>query len=282
MNKKNSMCPVVAGIVTFNPDIDRLKQNIEAVYSQVDMIIIVDNHSNNVENIIGLVNKYNYTRIVCNTDNCGIAKALNQILGYADDNDAEWVLTLDQDSVVFEGLVQNYLKYIKLPKVGMMTCNIIDRNKVDYSTKENGKEYIEVDKCFTSGCFTKVSAWKEAGGFDERMFIDYVDYDLCLSIREKGYRIIQIAFDGILHELGHSKNVKFLGRKWVVSNHSPFRKYFIVRNRLYYIQKHATFLNVWLERRHLLGFIVLTIFREPNKMKNIKAMTKGLIDYWKM
>lgn len=274
--------PVFAGIVTYNPDIDRLRQNIEAINRQVDKVVIVDNNSKNIELIINLVDKYCNASIIRNDSNLGIAKALNQIMEVASKNNAEWVLTLDQDSVVSNGLVEEYWKYVNVENVGMLTCIIKDRNTDGYKVGVSGEKYSEVERCFTSGCFTKVEAWRKVGGFDEKMFIDYVDYDLCLSIREAGYIIIRVNIEGLLHELGNSKDVRFLGRNWVVSNHSSFRKYYIVRNRLYYIKKHANSLNTLLEMRHLLGFITLTMFREPNKLNNLKAILKGLRDYKKM
>ena len=40
-----------AGIVTYNPDITRLVENINAIYNQVDNVIIVDNNSKNIAEI---------------------------------------------------------------------------------------------------------------------------------------------------------------------------------------------------------------------------------------
>ena len=282
METEKALSPVVAGIVTFNPDIDRLRLNLDAVTAQVNKLIIIDNHSGNVNDIKQAIGDYHNVFLVPNEDNFGIAKALNQIMDHASKSGAQWVLTLDQDSVISSGLVQAYLEKTDIPSLGILTCLIKDRNAVGYEAKASDRDYEQVERCITSGSFIRVAAWEDVGGFDEKMFIDYVDYDLCMSLREKGYSIIRINYEGLLHELGHSKDIHFLGKNLVIHNHSSVRKYYIVRNRAYYIKKHAGILNVWAERRHLLGFIVLTVFKEPNKASNIKAMLKGLIDSGKM
>ena len=92
---------VLAGIVLYNPDEDRLVENIQAVVGQVDETILIDNNSSNIEKIKKRVNELNYNiNIIENSKNNGIAFALNQILEYAIDNNYEWFLTLDQDSVI--------------------------------------------------------------------------------------------------------------------------------------------------------------------------------------
>ena len=42
---------IAAGIVLYNPDIDRLKKNLEVIESQVEKVFLVDNHSNNLEEV---------------------------------------------------------------------------------------------------------------------------------------------------------------------------------------------------------------------------------------
>ena len=42
---------IYAGIVTFNPDIERLKQNINAISIQVDQVVVFDNGSDNQEKV---------------------------------------------------------------------------------------------------------------------------------------------------------------------------------------------------------------------------------------
>ena len=73
--KKIRIC---AGIVTYNPDIELLIKNINAISDQVNKVIIVDNGSINWNNWSNRILSKN-VEIIRNRNNDGIAKALNQI-----------------------------------------------------------------------------------------------------------------------------------------------------------------------------------------------------------
>ena len=98
---------LVAGIVTYNPDINRLAENLESIASQVDRIIVVDNGSTEWDSIAATVEHYSALS-VRNATNLGIASALNQMATKALELGSKWLLTLDQDSVCSEGLVADY------------------------------------------------------------------------------------------------------------------------------------------------------------------------------
>ena len=53
-----SVTRISASIVTFNPDIDRLKENLDAISSQVHAVYLVDNGSENADEIASLVKGY--------------------------------------------------------------------------------------------------------------------------------------------------------------------------------------------------------------------------------
>ena len=82
----------VAGIVVFNPDMVRLKENIEAIIPQVETVIVIDNGSKDENEIPSFLEAYKSTVCIRNAENMGIAKALNQIVNKADELGYEWVL----------------------------------------------------------------------------------------------------------------------------------------------------------------------------------------------
>ena len=153
----------LAGIVLYNPDIQRLKENISAIRNQVDQIVFVDNGSTAPEQYQFLLDASDI--IIRNIKNEGIAAALNKILQYAKEHQFDWFITLDQDSVCKEGLIAKYSKYIELPAVGILTCNIIDRNFGIANTID--KEYYEINNCITSASFCNTAVLAAIGGFDE-------------------------------------------------------------------------------------------------------------------
>ena len=68
---------ISAGIVLFNPDIKRLKENIDAVIVQCTHVYLVDNGSGNIDEVLELLKKYKKSKIsvICNAKNHGIAKS---------------------------------------------------------------------------------------------------------------------------------------------------------------------------------------------------------------
>lgn len=270
---------MLAGIVLFNPDIERLKANIESIYYQVGTLVLVDNCSKNILEIRNLIKSYSKCVLICNSENRGIAYALNQIVEEADKNGEKWCITLDQDSVCEGNLVAQYEKYSSLPNVAMLCCNIRDRNfEYDNGVIEADTEYKEVKTCITSGSAISVEAWKLVGGFDVVMFIDKVDTDMCYGLRESGYSIYQILFYGILHEIGVSTRKKnILGKEIVIFNHSTFRCYYIVRNHIYLARKHKKYMNTRKIYKAAYHRILIRFIFEDNKIEKFVAGIKGLI-----
>lgn len=81
-----------AGIVSYNPDIKRFKENIDSILSQVDKLIIIENGSRESDKIIKIIKSYdeNCVKLVVNSKNMGIARALNQIRVCAEKENYKW------------------------------------------------------------------------------------------------------------------------------------------------------------------------------------------------
>ena len=90
---------IPVGIVTYNPDIVRLRENINAVYNAAAVVIIADNGSVNSKEIQTLISEYDRIVFLSNDVNKGIAAALNQLCEEAVNRKYSYILTLDQDSV---------------------------------------------------------------------------------------------------------------------------------------------------------------------------------------
>lgn len=272
---------ISAGIVLFNPDIKRLKENIDAVIIQCTHLYLVDNGSGNVDEVKGLLNQYNQSKIsiLWNRENQGIAKALNQLTSAAQKEGFDWILTLDQDSVVPSNIVGEFEKYINNSSVGILCPIICDRNKGE-EIKIN-EDCTEIDECITSGSLLNIKAWSEIGGFDERMFIDGVDFDICYRLRQRGYKIYCIHSVVLLHELGHIEYHRFLFWKVLVKNHSAFRKYYIARNIIYTAKKRRSTLLVVKGLLQEIKMIGIVIFYEEDKLNKIRCICRGIYDGFK-
>lgn len=269
-----------AGIVTYNPDITRLEQNIKAISPQVDRVIIADNHSDNVNDIISLCKEYN-VEVLLNKSNKGIAFALNEIMEYSYEKGYKWCVTLDQDSVCSHNLIKEADGLLSRNDIAEIAPLIYEAKTGDtpkLDAKPNGNKYQIVPKCITASTLTNVPIWKKTGGFDNKLFIDYVDYDYSLKVREKGYKIIRMNNVRLNQELGNSEFHKTIFGKIRVANHSAFRKYYICRNIVIFIKKHHKNINVTKEVLRIAKTLGLTILFEDDKSNKIKACNKGIID----
>ena len=191
----------------------------------------------------------------------------------------DWILTLDQDSVVPSNIVGEFEKYINNSSVGILCPIICDRNK-DEEIKIN-EDCTEIDECITSGSLLNIKAWSEIGGFDERMFIDGVDFDICYRLRQRGYKIYCIHSVVLLHELGHIEYHRFLFWKVLVKNHSAFRKYYIARNIIYTAKKRRSTLLVVKGLLQEIKMIGIVIFYEEDKLNKIRCICRGIYDGFK-
>ena len=267
---------IAAGIVLYNPDLQRLEENITAIIGQVSNLILIDNNSDNIAGIQRIQSKYSNSLLVRNTKNEGIAFALNQIVKEVNKLKAVWAITLDQDSVAPGNMVSEYVKYIDKKDVGLITCLIDDRNVGRAKTDTGVIEPItEVNSCITSGSMLNVNTAFKVGGFDERFFIDIVDFDFCKRIRLSGYKILRVNAVSLLHEVGHSTKKRFLGKEIVVFNHSPLRNYYRTRNRILYGRKYGELLTSFKKTSRRFFWVLLF---EKNKIKNFAFIIKAYFD----
>ena len=137
------------------------------------------------------------------------------------------------------------------------------------------KDVEIVDACITSGSLLRLSAWIKIGGFWEELFIDMVDFDLCWSLGEAGYKILRVNNQTLLQEIGKAKRVRFLGKENVVYNHNPKRCYFIIRNTIAVGRKHNRIKQCW---RWVIKRILLINLFELNRWAKNKMMAKGVFD----
>lgn len=278
-------CLFYAIIVTYNPDLNILKTNVENLFEQGFKIIIIDNNSNNIEKFSGL----DSIKIIRLTENMGIAYALNKGMEAALQKGATWVLALDQDTKVADNLLEEYKKFIDLPNVAALSPRVIKKGlPIDNSDCDS---VIEINKCPTSGFFMKTSLWDQVGRYDDWMFIDYVDYDMCAKLKVNGYHIYRVNTTYIIQNLGKIKvnqklykigslfHLKKISNFAITYNHNSIRNYYFVRNGLYYIHKYNKFIDKRYEIKFIIKWELKKLILEPNKKLTIKSIINGYKDY---
>ncbi len=268
LNEENKK--IVAGIVLYNPELKRLEENIGHIVCQVDGVLLFDNGSANINEIETLIRQMPQgITLIKENANIGIASALNRLCGYAEKQGYQYIITLDHDSVCPRDLIKVLVDDLR-PDVAVVGPNIIYRGNESFAVRKS--EVESVDWVITSASLTSLAAWREIGGFDETMFIDGVDRDFCIRAKRKGYSILKDYKAELLHELGNLKCRKVFGRTVYVTNHSPLRKYYMVRNAVYLDRKHG-------EKRRfsvIAKNLIKTLLFENKKIEKFKAMAKGI------
>lgn len=281
-------CNCIAGITTYNPKIERLQLNVEAIMNQVKEVLIIDNASDNIRQIESIFFKYENLRIIKNKSNMGIAYAMNIIGKYASNNGYDWFLTLDQDSVCPANLVEIYAQYID-SNVGIIAPYIHFNNSfISQLLHLNNNEIIDerkvktVDYVISSGQFIQTKVWEKVDGFWEYLFIDYVDQEFCFHVSKMGYKILQIRDIELSHEPGIP--VKVMGI--MTAKQSAFREYYWARNsRIVYWMYKKEYMNAigrlpfWSSMKRVANVILV---RENIAIK-LKAIFAGIVDahFWK-
>lgn len=263
----NKIC---TGIVTYNPDILKLESNIKSIIKQTSKIIILDNASKNYDEIENMILKKYSIDVIRNCENLGIAKALNQLCEKATNENYDWILTLDQDSISPNTLIENLTKYTERD-VAIVAPNIVYKNNESFAIQKKGVEHVEW--VITSASLTNLKLWSKIK-FDENLFIDGVDRDYCTRANRLGYKIVKDFDIELLHELGNLKCIKIFGKTIYITNHSPFRKYYMIRNVIYLDKK----LNQNRSFKYISKNILKTVFFEKQKIKKLKAIFNGIKD----
>ncbi|NBA11172.1 glycosyltransferase [Weissella confusa] len=282
------MTKIGALIVTFNPDMDRLDQNITAVKDQVETIVIVDNGSINIKEIEEKANFYNLDVIHLHNER-GIAGAQNKGMQYLRDLGVGWSLTLDQDSVMPVDAVEKFINSNAFTRkeTGLIAAQYDDPNWTEEQRNDkldnSGRQEIQKKMVIASGNLVKVSAWEKVQGYDEWMFIDQVDFDFNAKLLLAGYEIWQINTVVMTHEVGAViqrpclSTLLLFPKKAIFADHSSFREYYIQRNTIVYSKRYPEF------RRHKLQTLVsivqsrrILVYSDP--LPKILAAWRGIVD----
>lgn len=272
---------ICAGIITYNPTLTDVSTCLEALCNQVERVIIVDNASKNVKGLQEVVSKYANVTLVKNSQNIGFAKALTQVFEWAKSQGFNWVLTLNDDSVVPSNMISEYKKILenqgslvnqKNAKIAIV-CSLL-KNRLD-GTILHSK--CHEDECITSGSLTSVEAWQEIGGFDEWLEIDGVDFDFSRRLVRAGWKIVECQNVIMEHQIGKARSINLIIKHPIVWNHNANRKYYIARNMQVVDYKMGTYSYAKSLRAVVRDMIFVALW-EKNKFAKIHAMIRGFKD----
>jgi rhamnosyltransferase len=274
------MAAGILGVVVAYNTTDVLIENIRTYFSCLDKLVIVDN-SDKPHTLYPLLQQnFPAVHYIKNERNEGIARALNQGASLANDGGFAWMLTMDQDSRFTEQAAQRLTETIHTPDAGVGLYTPVHINK-DVAIRQFPVERQVIKKTMTSGNLVSMHAYNTVGGFEEKLFIDYVDHEFNFRLRKNGFKLIRINTSSLLHNLGDIKSYKYGFFSMKTTNHSAVRRYYITRNRFYVIFKYFGFApKFFFKEIHQFWTDCLRILvLEKNKGQKFRAVAKGTWDW---
>lgn len=239
-------------IITYYPN-DVSLENIIRSADQFEKTLVIDNSCSGLvkERLLDVQGRAVNVSLHFNQINMGIAAALNAGFQYAKKNGFDWVMTLDQDTVLPSGAVASMLaawqdldEHLKLRARLIVPCYLYAGRASSHCLKQ---KKVTSSIAITSANLVHLSLWEDLGGYDETLIIDYVDTDFCLRMLRNGFQMLVVPEVQVLHELGRVEKVRIIGLEFSYTRYSAGRRYYQFRNRIKLYKRH------WKRARWLMG-----------------------------
>ena len=202
---------------------------------------------------------------------------------YAKKNLFDYVVFFDQDSdfsdYYLPDMVQEY-NHIKekFPNLVILGPRIIDKEShKEYKHKDanNNDDYLVCRELISSGSMVKTDDFDKIGLLEEKLFIDYVDFEWCWRAKQNGYVCIKTKKISLMHEVGQRRR-SFIGYPIILS--SPIRYFYQYRNYFRLIKRSYVPLD-W--KKKVLVRKIFELFTVPfiyhRNPKTLYYMIKGIV-----
>ncbi|MDO9050580.1 MAG: hypothetical protein Q7U70_03720 [Methylotenera sp.] len=274
-------------VVTYEPD-QRLISRLSILSKQLTKLVIIDN-SVLKKDLQFIANSFDSEKLllISNKKNLGLGFALNQGLIEAKKLGYAFVIFFDQDSRIFADSISNMCSIfncINDKNIGLLGGSY--KKTLDKKNKINsfGLTYIKKKSNITSGSLMSLDIFEKVGLFRADYFIDCIDSEFCLRLRKNGYSIYQTAIPIMEHAVGSPLVFKFYKYKFVSTNHSADRRYYIARNHFVMLREYRSYISkvpfFWafkaIKRSFYFSFIVILF--EQQKINKLKAIALGFKD----
>lgn len=265
---------IAATVVLYNPDFTYV-ENVLSYLNDVEKCYIIDNSENNFVLDKSLLNnpKVKYIQF---GENKGIGYALKVAAEEAFKDGFGFLLTMDQDSKLSLDAFGKFIEFAT--KNNVENIAQISLNTTEFKNDDDGKvKTEEVQMCITSGCFVNLKLYQKIEGFNDKLFIDLVDFDLSHQFIKAGYRIVLLRDAYIIHKIGEPVRLKrkVFGKTIISSNHSPIRYYYIYRNESYLFKRDKEFYkNIHKNHKKDVWRMLLSEKQKCLKMKMIRRGKK--------
>lgn len=279
------VCIILLNYNGLNDTVDCIDSIQKVDYSNIK-IIVVDNNSNDRNILANRLKNYKNVITLISEKNNGFSAGNNIGIRYAKELGAEYVILLNNDTIVEKNFINNLVNVAK-EKVdaGIVTGKICFFSKPEYiwyaggsfdqksgmschhryKDKNNKNEDIQ-SISFATGCLMLITseAINRVGLLDESYFMYCEDLAYSLEILKSGLKIYYVPDAVIYHKVSAS-----------TGNNSDFTNYYMLRNSLYIIKLYVNTKN---KPFAYLKILLDTIKRVLKKDLNFQITFKAISD----
>lgn len=283
-------------VITYNPNIDVLKNQLYQLSNQCDKTIIVDNNSSNIKQIKEIISAINYSviQLIPLDENLGLGAAQNIGIKISRAKNFDFSILFDDDSCISNNFISELISEHKRIKdkhgdISAIGPSFWDPDsdifypsciyygpfirRINHSTNNPP---IESTFIIASGCLFDNSIFDMVGLMNEDLFIDYVDVEWCLRARSLGFKCYTSNKVTMAHSVGDSRR-KILGR--TISVHSPLRRYYLTRNCIKISGLNYVPIGYKIREIVLCGLrFIISYYHSQKKGDTLYYFAKGVID----
>lgn len=262
---------LAACVVLYNPD-KSILGNIRSFLPFVEKVVAVDNSETRWQAYESVVSVEKID-VVSMGGNKGIASALNVGCSRLINEGFDVVLTMDQDSIFPLEDAESILREVET-LIG--AYSIVGLN---FNSTGSGEpsEIVETKYWLTSGNFVDLRAFERTGGFDSRLFIDYVDIEFGHKLKLAGLKVCYLKNFSLSHFIGNPIEVRLFGKTFYAMNHPPIRYYYRYRNSRFLYGTDRRFYKSKYYHEILVNIPKMLLF-EPCKIEKLRMLFRGLSD----
>lgn len=293
---------VFAVVVTFNPVARRFTESLRRLRNAVGLTIVVDNASSvPVEPMIEASGN-DAVEVLHLAHNTGVGAGQNAGIERAIALGARFVLLLDQDSAITEGMVDSLLMALhsaepsqdSRPVAAVGPSYVDNEGRRDFfvpvdalwprtwrprtSRDSSSPRPIETSFLLASGTLIPVKVFGEIGGMHSDYFIDHVDREWCFRAVAAGFRLYGVPEAILEHEVGTPLTCAFGGVRVRYRWHPSLRNYYMFRNALLMVRDTHVPLRwkAYLAVR-LLRYAVGTCLLMERRLERATFIAKGIV-----
>lgn len=282
------MPTVIAVVPSYRPD-PSIHDGLAALAPQVDEVIVVDDGSPaEFDSILDEIALGGHT-VVRSVENRGIAAALNTGIRMALDRGADYVLTLDDDTIMPPDYIavalDIFARATPATRLGIVSSDRVNGHPA-IPPRRSPEGFGLVGEAIQSGMVISAECLRVCGLMDERFFIDCVDTEYCARIGELGFRIAIATGTDLAHTLGVQVPQRPFGHQLMRDGqpvlyqyHTPYRRYFITRNNIDMWFRFASTQPRWVLaviRREVPTGIIIAV-SGPHRIRQGIALVAGTV-----